>query len=580
MASTDAKPMPKKNVAFRLGCDLRLNTGALNASAAGLDSEVSKDGAAYADCTNEWTEIGTSGTGYLDLTSTEMNADKVMVKITSTTTDSVPRTLTIYPVENGDIDVNATQIGGQTASASGTVTFPNATLASTTNITAGTLTTVTTATNVTTVNGLAAGVITAASIASDAITDAKVASDVTIASVTGAVGSVTGSVGGNVTGSVGSIATGGIVAASFAADAITAAKIAADVGTEIGTAVWATTTRQLTGTQTFNMTGNITGNLSGSVGSVTAMVTANSIQISGDTDTADRIENVMTGVGGTITADLDGSVLGNVSGSVGSVTVIATNAITAASLNADAATEIATAVWASGTRTITGGTVGTITGLTIANVENASTRFLTMIELDTDVYRYTTNALEQGAAGSAPTVAQIVAGVWDEPTTGNTTSGTFGAAVVAAGSAGDPWSTAQPGAYAAGTFGYLVSTTYTNLLTGLSITVSSPITADGGTITVRRGDDYLLAIGTQIPLVFTGLPYSLVGATMVLKRPNTDTWACVITGATTAYIERTNVQTTELIPNQAGETVEFNATLSGGQKVTPATATLVIQTEV
>lgn len=60
---------------------------------------------------------------------------------------------------------------------------------------------------VTTVNGLASGVITATSIAADAITDAKVASDVTIASVTGAVGSVTGNVGGNVAGSVGSVTT-------------------------------------------------------------------------------------------------------------------------------------------------------------------------------------------------------------------------------------------------------------------------------------------------------------------------------------------------------------------------------------
>ncbi len=66
-------------------------------------------------------------------------------------------------------------------------------------------TSIATAAAVTTVNGLAAGVITAASIAADAITDAKVASDVTIASVTGAVGSVTGNVGGNVTGSVGSL---------------------------------------------------------------------------------------------------------------------------------------------------------------------------------------------------------------------------------------------------------------------------------------------------------------------------------------------------------------------------------------
>jgi hypothetical protein len=83
----------------------------------------------------------------------------------------------------------------------GTITFPTtATLASTTNITAGTITT---ATNVTTVNGLAANVITATSINADAITDAKVAADVTIASVTGAVGSVTGNVGGNVVGSGG-----------------------------------------------------------------------------------------------------------------------------------------------------------------------------------------------------------------------------------------------------------------------------------------------------------------------------------------------------------------------------------------
>jgi hypothetical protein len=98
--------------------------------------------------------------------------------------------------------------------------------------------TVTTATNVTTVNGLAANVITAASINADAITDAKVASDVTIASVTGAVGSVTGNVGGNVTGSVGSVASGGITATSIAADAIGASELAADALAEIADAVW------------------------------------------------------------------------------------------------------------------------------------------------------------------------------------------------------------------------------------------------------------------------------------------------------------------------------------------------------
>ncbi|WP_217577328.1 hypothetical protein [Mesorhizobium sp. GbtcB19] len=74
----------------------------------------------------------------------------------------------------------------------------------------------------------ATGAINAAAIAADAITDAKVASDVTIASVTGSVGSVTGNVGGNVTGSVGSVATGGITSGSFAAGAIDNAAIATD----------------------------------------------------------------------------------------------------------------------------------------------------------------------------------------------------------------------------------------------------------------------------------------------------------------------------------------------------------------
>jgi hypothetical protein len=65
-------------------------------------------------------------------------------------------------------------------------------------------------------------------------------------------------------------------------------------------------------------------------------------------------------------------------------------------------------VWEYGTRTITGGTVGTITGLTIANVENMATRFLTMIVLDGVVYQYTENALElaPGGGGGALSGAQ------------------------------------------------------------------------------------------------------------------------------------------------------------------------------
>jgi len=115
MASTDAKPVPIKNTAFRAYFDLRLNTGALNTGAAGLDSEVSKDAGTMADCTNEATEIATSsGHYYLDLTSTEMNADSVVVQIKSSTTNAVTRSLLIYPQESGDIKVDLQSVAGTT----------------------------------------------------------------------------------------------------------------------------------------------------------------------------------------------------------------------------------------------------------------------------------------------------------------------------------------------------------------------------------------------------------------------------------------------------------------------------------
>jgi hypothetical protein len=101
-------------------------------------------------------------------------------------------------------------------------TFPTGTIANTTNITAGTITTATNVTNAVTVGIINANVITATSIAADAITDAKVASDVTISAVTGSVGSVTTAV------TVGTINANVITATSIANDAITAAKIATD----------------------------------------------------------------------------------------------------------------------------------------------------------------------------------------------------------------------------------------------------------------------------------------------------------------------------------------------------------------
>lgn len=66
------------------GVSLTPQTGA-----AGLDSEISKDGGAFADCTNEATEIGTTGIYILTLTLTEMTADRVVVQVKTTSLGTV-----------------------------------------------------------------------------------------------------------------------------------------------------------------------------------------------------------------------------------------------------------------------------------------------------------------------------------------------------------------------------------------------------------------------------------------------------------------------------------------------------------
>lgn len=169
MAASDARPVPIKNTAYRLSFDIRDQEGDLiTGGITGLDSEVSLDGAAFADCTNESTEIGTSSCLFLDLTAAEMNADTVFVKVTCTNTGAKPFTWVLYPAENTDIPVNVTAISGDTVAADNAESFFDGTGYAGTNNVIPTVTTVTG-----NVNG-------------------------SVGSVSGAVGSVTGSVGGSV----------------------------------------------------------------------------------------------------------------------------------------------------------------------------------------------------------------------------------------------------------------------------------------------------------------------------------------------------------------------------------------------
>lgn len=247
----------------------------------------------------------------------------------------------------------------------------------------------------------AAGAINAAAIGADAITDAKVASDVTIASVTGSVGSVVGMAASDVAAIKAKTdnlpsdpADQSLVIA--ATDAVmtrlgtpAGASVSADVGTVIGRLP----------------TALVGGRIDASVGAMAAgVVTATAI--AADAITASKIADgaidAATFAAGAINA-----------------AAIATDAITAAKLAADAVTEIQAGLATSTNLAIVAGYLDTEIGTLVSNVAAvlADTN-----ELQTD---------------------------WAN-------GGRLDLILDAAGSAGDPWITALPGAYAAGTAGEIV----------------------------------------------------------------------------------------------------------------------------
>lgn len=112
MASSDALPIPRKNVAFRVTFPLFDADGDPVTGAAALDTEISKDGAAFADGTNEAVEIGASGLYYLDLTASEMNADTVAVVVKTSTSGAKSAVLVLYPAEDSELRSNTVAWNG------------------------------------------------------------------------------------------------------------------------------------------------------------------------------------------------------------------------------------------------------------------------------------------------------------------------------------------------------------------------------------------------------------------------------------------------------------------------------------
>jgi hypothetical protein len=165
-------------------------------------------------------------------------------------------------------------------------------------------------------------------------------------------------------------------------------------------------------------------------------------------------------------------------------------------------------------------TVDNFVDTEVAAIKAVTDKLDTALELDGAVYRYTTNALEQAPGGSAPTVQQIVDGVWDEAIASHLDSGSTGAALNGAGAAGDPWGTTLPGAYGAGTAGKILGD-------NLNATVSSrasqmsvddvPTNAELATALAAADDAVLSAVaGVQSDTndIQTRLPAALVSGRM------------------------------------------------------------------
>ena len=94
---SNATPYPLYGAPFGVVFPILDNTGAFVSGAAGLDSEVSKNGDTFADCTNEAVEIGSTGLYYLLLSGTELAADVVAVQVKTSTTDAKSTPLVLYP---------------------------------------------------------------------------------------------------------------------------------------------------------------------------------------------------------------------------------------------------------------------------------------------------------------------------------------------------------------------------------------------------------------------------------------------------------------------------------------------------
>lgn len=107
----NALPYPVYAAPWAVVFGIRDSAGDLVTGAAGLDSEVSLNGDTFADCTNEATEIGSTGMYYLLLTAAECTADVVAGQVKTSTVGAKTTPFALYPRKLPQLRAN-TAAGG------------------------------------------------------------------------------------------------------------------------------------------------------------------------------------------------------------------------------------------------------------------------------------------------------------------------------------------------------------------------------------------------------------------------------------------------------------------------------------
>ncbi len=166
------------------------------------------------------------------------------------------------------------------------------------------------------------------------------------------------------------------------------------------------------------------------------------------------------------------------------------------------------------------------------------------------------------------------------------------------GGGSDPLENEVPGAYGVGTAGEVLGNLQSNLVTalsGISVTISSPFSDDGETLTIVQGDDYANADGRALPVTLTGTFPDFTGATPVMRLSRTTkvatTGATVTTtvsvtgtvvtatgGTRVMRFEPTSADTSQLSGGVG--TWEVEITLTNGRKMTlPVAKELIVKPE-